>query len=118
MKRFLIAVVLVGSLALTCTASKADDHHHRGRRNSNVGFSFSIGSGGDRFSGSYGRGSVGRHSYGGYGSPYGSPYGYGGFGPVYSQFPVYSVPVYSQGFYSVPVYGGGYSRRHGHHHCD
>ena len=117
MKRFLIAVVLVSSLALSCTVSKADDHHHRGRRRSNVALSFSFGSGGDRFSGSFGSGSVGRQAYGGYGSPY----GYRGFGPVYSQFPVYSVPVYSQGFYSTPVYGGGYGQHHGHHHhhhCD
>ncbi len=127
MKRIMIALVLISSMAATCTASRADDdhHHHHGRRQSSVGLSFSFGSGGDRFSASYGRGDFGRRDFGrdsfrhsSHGH-YGSPYGHGGFGgPVYSPYPVYSVPVYHSGFYSVPVYGGSYGRHHGRRYCD
>lgn len=129
MKRVMIALVLISSMAATCTASRADDddHHHRqhSRRQSSVGLSFSFGSGGDRFSASYGRGDFGRRDFGrdsfrhGSHRHYGAPYGHGGFGgPVYSPYPVYSVPVYHSGFYSVPVYGGSFGRHHGRRYCD
>jgi hypothetical protein len=109
MRTFLLSVALMG--VFVAGESRADDWH-RGVSRSGVGFSISYGDGRDRFNASWGRGSdrgFRDHDYGfgrgrsGYHNPYHSHTGF------YSPYPVYSVPVYTPGFYSVPSYGGWHS---------
>lgn len=107
MRTFLLSAVLMGMVALSAAETRADDWH-RGLSRSGVGFSISYGDGRDRFSASWGRGSsrgFRDHDYH-YGRGHSHYHGHPGF---YAPYPVYSVPVYSPGFYSAPSYGGWHS---------